>query len=171
MMTEPARSVTRIESPGGRPNEAGAAARLSGLRANSFAAIVILLVEYGLGVWVNLYGHLPAADRGAGIATGFARAVSDGPAGLSVHAVLGAVLVLSAVTAFVRAVLVRRWVMIGATVIGLLAIVMAALSGASFVGDRSDGASLGMAAGAGLAIGAYALVLLLSAGAAGPARR
>ncbi len=46
------------------------AARMTGLRANSFAAIVILLTEYGLGVWVSLYGHLPASDHGASIAMG-----------------------------------------------------------------------------------------------------
>jgi hypothetical protein len=144
---------------------------MTGLRANSFAAIVILLIEYGLGVWVSLYGHLPASDHGANIATGFARAVSKGPAGLSIHAVLGAILVISAVTAIVRAALVRRPVMVGATAVGLAAIVVAALSGASFVGDDSNGASMSMAVAAGVAIGAYALVLLLSAGAAEPARR
>jgi hypothetical protein len=151
--------------------ERQAAARMTGLRANSFAAIVILLIEYGLGVWVNLYGHLPASDHGANIATGFARAVSKGPAGLSIHAVLGAILVISAVTAVVRAALVRRPVMVGATAAGLAAIAVAALSGASFVGDDSNGASMSMAVAAGVAIGAYALVLLLSAGAAEPARR
>jgi hypothetical protein len=143
-----------------------AAARMMGLRANSFAAIVILLIEYGLGVWVNLYGHLPVSDHGANIATGFAQAVSKGPAGVSIHAVLGAILVISAVTAIVRAALVRRLVMVGAAAVGLVAIVVAAFSGASFVGDGSNGASLSMAVAAGVAIGSYALVLLLSAGAA-----
>jgi hypothetical protein len=142
------------------------ATRMRGLRANSFAAIVILLIEYGLGVWVSLYGHLPASDHGADLATGFAQAVSKGPAGLSIHAVLGAILVISAITAVVRAALARRPAMVGATAVGLLAIVLAVLSGASFVGDDSNGASMSMAVGAGLAIGAYALVLLLSAGAA-----
>jgi hypothetical protein len=148
-----------------------AAARMTGLRANSFAAIVILLTEYGLGTWVNLYGHLPASDHGASIATGFARAVSKGPAGLSIHAVLGAILVISAVTAIVRAALIRRPVMVGATAVGLAAIVVAALSGASFVGDGSNGASMSMAVAAGIAFGAYALVLQLSAGAAQSPRR
>jgi hypothetical protein len=151
------------------PVERQAAARMTGLRANSFAAIVILLIEYGLGVWVSLYGHLPASDQGVSIATGFAQAVSEGPAGLSIHAVLGAILVISAVTAVVRAALVRRPVMVGATAVGLAAIVAAALSGAGFVGDGSDGASMSMAVAAGVAIGAYALVLLLSAGVGEPA--
>ena len=66
---------------------------------------MILLIEYGLGVWVNLYGHLPASDHGANVATGFARAVSNGPAGLSIHALLGLILIVPASTAMVRAVL------------------------------------------------------------------
>jgi hypothetical protein len=147
------------------------AAQMTGLRVNSFAAIVILLIEYGLGVWVNLYGHVPASDQGANIATGFAEAVSKGPAGLSVHAVLGAILVISAVTAIVRAALIRRPSVVGATTVGLVAIVVAALSGASFVGDASNGASLSMAIAAGVAIGAYALVLLFTAGVPESARR
>ena len=137
---------------------------MTALRANSFAAIVILLIEFALGVWVNLYGHLPASDHGANVASGYAKAVSDGPAGLSIHAVLGAILVISAVTALVRAVRIRRAAMVGATAVGLLAIVSAAFSGASFVGNGDNGASMGMAVAAALAVGAYALVLLLSAG-------
>ncbi|HEY6314557.1 MAG TPA: hypothetical protein VIY52_27690 [Streptosporangiaceae bacterium] len=42
--------------------------RVRGLRANCLAAVVILLVEYGLGIWVNLYGHLSASDHGANMA-------------------------------------------------------------------------------------------------------
>ena len=146
------------------PAGARAATRVRGLRANSFAAVVILLVEYGLGIWVNLYGQLPASDHGASVATGFARAIYKGPVGLSVHALLGVILIVSALTAVVRAVLVRRPALIGATGVGLVAIVMAAFSGASFVGDESNSSSMGMAVAAGVAVAAYALVLLLSAG-------
>lgn len=143
---------------------------MTGLRANSFAAIVILLIEYGLGIWVNLFGHLPASDHGASPATGFGRAVSNGPVGLSIHAVLGVLLVITAVTAVVRAALVGRRALIGAAVVGLLAIVDAAFSGASFVGNGANGASMSMAVAAGVAIGAYAFVLLLSAGGAARSR-
>lgn len=152
------------------PAGARAATRVRGLRANSFAAVVILVVEYGLGIWVNLYGQLPASDRGAGIATGFARAIYQGPVGLSVHALLGVILIVSALTAVVRAVLVRRPALIGATAVGLVAIVAAALSGASFVGDGGNSSSMTMAVAAGVAIAAYALVLLLSADVAAPPR-
>ena len=135
-----------------------------GLRANSLAAIVILLFEYGLGVWVNLYGHLPASDHGATLATGIGRAISDGPVGLSIHAVLGLVLVVSALTALVRSILIGRPVLIALTAVGLAAVVTAALSGARFVGHGDNGSSMGMAIASGVAIGAYALVLFVAGG-------
>ena len=152
------------------PTDAEMATRVRGLRANSFAAVVILLLEYGVGIWVNLYGHLPASDHGANIVTGFARSIYKGPVGLSVHALLGVILIVSALTAVVRAALVRRPALIGATAVGLVAIVAAALSGASFVGDGGNSSSMTMAVAAGVAIAAYALVLLLSAGVAAPPR-
>jgi hypothetical protein len=146
------------------------AKRVRGLRANSFAAIVILLIEYGLGIWVNLYGQLPAADHGAKLAAGFGRAVADGPAGLSIHTVLGLVLIVSAITALVRSILVRRPALITVAAVGLVAIVAAAVSGARFVGHGDNGSSMGMAVAAGVAIGAYALALFLLAVAPASAR-
>ena len=149
---------------------ASSATRMRGLRANSFAAAVILLIEYGLGIWVNLYGHLPASDHGANVPAGFARAISNGPVGLSIHAVLGVVLIVSAVTAVVRSVLVRRPALIAVTAVGLVAIVVAAAGGASFVGNGDNSSSMAMAVAAGVALGAYALVLLISGGVLTPAR-
>ena len=137
---------------------------MRGLRANSFAAVVILLVEYGLGVWMSLYGQLPASDHGTSLAAGFGRAVAGGPVGLSIHAVLGAVLVVSAATALVRSILVRRVALIALTSAGLLSVVAAALSGARFVGSGGNTSSMSMAVAAGTAIGAYALVLFATAG-------
>jgi hypothetical protein len=143
--------------------------RLPGLRGNSFGALVILLLQYGLGIWVNLYAHLPAADNGAGLASGFARAISNGPVGLSIHAVLGVILIASAVAALVRACLVRRRALIVAAAVGLTCILAAGFSGAAFVGNGSDAASMSMAVAAGVAIFAYALILFLSAAGVYPA--
>lgn len=143
---------------------------LRGLRANSFAALVILLAEYGLGIWVNLYDRLPASDHGASLAAGFARAVADGPVSLSIHAVLGAALVISAATALARSILIRRVTLIALTSVALLSVVAAALSGARFVGNGDNASSMSMAVAAGTAIGAYALVLLLTASAQAASR-
>ncbi len=34
------------------------------LRTNSFAAAVTLVIEFGLGIWTNLYANLPTSDHG-----------------------------------------------------------------------------------------------------------
>lgn len=140
--------------------------RVTGLRINSFAALVILLLEYGLGIWVNLYGQLPGADHGANIADGFARAIYNGPVGLSIHAVLGVVLLASATAALVRAILVRRAALIAGAVVGFAGILTAGLSGARFVGSGNNAASISMAIAAGVAIGGYALILFIAPGTA-----
>ena len=143
------------------PADAESVRRTWALRGNCFGAIVMLLVQYGLGMWVNLYGHLPASDHGANIATGFARAVSKGPIALSIHAIVGVLLILSAAAALVRAIQIRRPTFVGAALVGLVSIVAAAFTGARFVGSMSDSASITMTIAAGIAIGAYALILLL----------
>jgi hypothetical protein len=150
------------------PRDDSSARRVRGLRANSFATIVISLVEYGLGIWVNLFGNLPASDHGSTIVTGFTRAVADGPVGLSIHALLGVILIISATAALVRSVLVHQPGLIGVTSLGLAAIIVAALSGARFVGDASNTLSMAMAIGAGIAIGAYSLVLFIAGARATP---
>ena len=131
------------------------------LRGNSFGAIVMLLVQYGLGMWVNLYGQLPASDHGASLVTGFTRAVSRGPVGLSIHAILGVLLLASAAAALVRAIRIRRSNLIGPAIVGLVAIAVAGLSGARFVGSMTNSASITMALAAAVAIGAYAVILLI----------
>jgi hypothetical protein len=136
--------------------------RLRALRGNSFGALVIVLVEYGLGSWVNLYGHIPASDHGSNVASGFARAISDGPVGLSIHAVIGVILLGAATGALVRAYLVRRANLIVAAVAGLICIVVAGLSGSAFVGNGSNAASMRMAIAAGVALFAYAFILFIS---------
>jgi hypothetical protein len=122
-----------------------------------------VLLEFGLGIWVNLYGHLPAADHGANVGEGFARAIYNGPVGLSIHAVLGVVLLASASAALVRAILVRRTALIAAAVLSFIAVVVAGLNGASFVGSGNNAASMSMAIAAGVAIGGYAFILLIGA--------
>ena len=135
---------------------------MRGLRANSIAAIVTLLVEYGLGMWVNLFVRLPASDHGANVVSGFGRALADGPVGLSVHAALAVILVVSAIAALIRSILVRRAVLITLASASLVAVLAAGQGGARFVGHGSSTASFSMAAATGVAFGAYALVLFLS---------
>lgn len=142
--------------------------RVTGLRRASLAAFVILLAQYGIGVYVNLYVTVPAADHGKEIGT----VISNGPAALSVHAVLGLLLVLAAIGVLVQALLARLWAVLVSAVIALVAIIGAAAEGARFTSQGAASASMTMAALTGVALLCYgaALYLLSSPREAGPAR-
>lgn len=132
-----------------------------GLRANSFAAVVMLLVQYGLGIWVNLYAEIPASDHGKGTFAAFGAAVADGPVALALHAVLGTLLLVTAAALIVRAFLARKT---AATVLGAIAfvvIIAAWVSGARFVGGAAAGASFGMAVATGVALLCYVIILFV----------
>src|SRR5215472_8149549 len=83
-------------------------ASMSRLRRGCLAAIVLVVAEYAIGTYVNLYVTVPAADRGRGLST----AISNGPALLSVHAVVGLLLGLAALGVLVQSILVRRWIVV-----------------------------------------------------------
>jgi hypothetical protein len=134
----------------------------AGLRANAYAATVMLLITYGLGMWVNLYGELPPGDHGNGLVAGFTHAVARGPIALSIHAVLGTLLLASAISALVRAARTRRPMLITFAALGLLTVCGAWMSGSRFVGTADEPSSLAMAVSAGLALFAYTTIVLLA---------
>ena len=131
--------------------------RVIGLRRASLAAFVILLIQYGFGVYVNLYVTVPGADHGQGLG----KAISNGPAALSVHAVLGLLLALTAIGVLVQALIARHWAVLTAAAIALVAIVGAAAEGARFVSQGDDAASMTMAALAGVAMLCYGTAVYL----------
>jgi len=53
-------SMTRHDA---REAPSPAVRRATGLRARAFGAVIMLLAEYCLGAWVNLYIQLPASDH------------------------------------------------------------------------------------------------------------
>jgi hypothetical protein len=114
---------------------AAADRRLAGLRGNCMGAAVLLIVQFGLGIGLNLYVALPTHK--AFLATVFGSAV------LAIHAIVALALLGAAVSALVRAIRIRGAVAF--TSVGLAAIVAAAAAGVSFAGNQSNGASLGMA--------------------------
>jgi hypothetical protein len=131
------------------------------LRTNSFAAAVTLVIELGLGIWTNLYANLPASDHGKSMFAALGHAVADGPVGLSLHAIVGTLLVITGISALVRAVFTRSPLSISLTGIALLAILAAWSSGARFVGDMGKGRSLTMAIATGVALLCYSVILFV----------
>jgi hypothetical protein len=140
---------------------AGSSSKAIGLRANCFAGVVMLIVEFGLGIGVNLYSSLPRADHGRSAFPAFGRAVTGGPVVLTLHALLGTLLLVAGVSVVVRAALIRRAPLTAVAGVALLAILAAWVSGTRFVGHTGNGASLGMALATGVALLCYATILFV----------
>ena len=134
------------------------------IRRASLGTSVALLIQYGLGMWVNLYATIPARDQGGGEFTAIGRALSHGPAGLAVHTGLGLLLLIGSIVPVVRAVADRRPAFIVTSGLSLLAILGAAASGAAFVNAGGNGASLSMALLTALALLGQVVNLFLLAG-------
>ena len=134
------------------------------IRRASLGTAIALLVQYGLGMWVNLYITIPARDQGGGAFTAIGRALANGPAGLGVHTVLGLLLLAGSIVPVARAVAIRRPAIIITSGLSLLAVLGAAASGAAFVNAGTNGASLSMALLTAVALLGQVLTLFLLAG-------
>jgi hypothetical protein len=143
------------------PSSPNATPRITGLRANAIAAVVMLLIEYCLGTSVNLYSTLPASDPGRSLFAGFTSAVGGGPLLLSLHALLGTLLLITASVALVRSLRLGAPPPIALTAVAVLAIIVAWLAGSEFVGHMKNATSLTMALATAVAILCYALVIFL----------
>jgi hypothetical protein len=133
------------------------ARRVSRLRRASFAAFVLLVIQFALGSYVNLFVTVPSVDHGRGIG----QAIANGPAGLTLHIVLGLLLILAALGFLIQAILARQPALIAAAVLGLLAMIGAAASGSAFTRSGQDGASMTMAVLAAVGLLCYGTSLFL----------
>ena len=124
---------------------------LEGLRRVALAALVMLVVQYGLGIILNLYIAVPASDAHAGIM----QEIASGPAMLTLHALLGLGLIGAALVLLVRAVRLEDRVIAVLAAAGLTAIGGAFASGEIFVHNGQSGASLAMALLTGVALLCY----------------
>lgn len=137
------------------------ARELARLRGQSFGLLVMLIAQFAIGVVVNLYATVPAADKG-GFFGAFGKALSNGPAALASHAGLGLLIVLAALALIVRAIIIRHAPTIVLSVLGLLSILAAAANGVRFVADGGpDNASLAMALAAAGAMLWYSISLFV----------
>ena len=127
--------------------------RQAGLRRASLAILIVLIVQFGLGIGVNLYVTLPAAGR-----PGHASWFGNGPL-LALHATLGMFLVLAAVFVLVRSIMARNRGLILTSAAGLVAIFLAFFFGSNFTDKLTNGYSLGMAIAFAAALACYVIGL------------
>jgi hypothetical protein len=129
------------------------ASRQAGLRQASLAILIVLIVQFAVGIGVNLYVTLPAAGH-----RGHASWFGNG-ALLAVHAALGMFLILAAIFVLVRAIMARYAPLIVTSAAGLVAILLAAFFGSGFTDKLTDGYSLGMAIAFAAALACYTVGL------------
>jgi hypothetical protein len=124
---------------------------LASLRRACLAALIALVAQFGLGMWLNLYVQVPAADQHAGIT----QEIKNGPLLLTVHALVGTYLIGAAILLLVKAIRVRiRKVILPASA-GLGAITGAFIAGEFFVKNGESKASLWMALLTGISLLCY----------------
>ena len=128
------------------------------LRRVSAIALVMLVLQYGMGMILNFYVGVPAADAHAGIFTEIATA----PLALTVHALLGVTLVGTAILLVARAMRTRDRLLAALAAAGLAAIVGAFVAGEMFVKNGEDSLSFAMAMLTGTALLCYVATLVLS---------
>ena len=126
-------------------------AGLEGLRPVCLAALIMLVLQYGLGIVLNLYVAVPSSDAHAG----FTQEIASGPLTLTLHALLGLALIGAALLLLVRAVRLEDRVIAVLAAAGLTAIGGAFASGEIFVHNGQSGASLAMALLTGVALLCY----------------
>jgi len=117
-------------------NQAAASSRrLGALRGNCMGAAVLLIIQFGLGIVVNLYVTLP--DHKPFFSTVFGSPL------LAAHVIVAVALLGASMSALVRAIHARR--VIVPTAVGFAAVLAAAIAGAAFTSSQNTGASLAMA--------------------------
>jgi len=140
-----------------RPARAAAPASLARVRRGSLAALVLVVAEYLIGMYVNLFVTIPPADHGHGVGT----AVANGPAILATHAVIGLLLGLAALGVLVQAIMARNPGAIAASAVGLFALAFASVAGASFTSSGHPADSMAMSVFTGVGLLCYATNLYL----------
>ncbi|HYM97120.1 MAG TPA: hypothetical protein VET26_07460 [Candidatus Sulfotelmatobacter sp.] len=142
-------------------------------RFGLLAGLIVLVIQFVLGMAVNLFVTVPTHHPGAnppeyfsGVAQSVTWAILHGPLLLILHASLGLLLVLSAFGLLFRAIRTRHSRMIWITALGGLAILFAGFNGGSFLNYHQDFSSMLMAGFFAVAVLAYSAGLYLVDGSA-----
>src|SRR5262249_12041290 len=124
----------------------------------SLAVLVLVVGEFLLGMYVNLFGTIPPADHGHSVGN----AITNGPAILTTPAAIGLLLALAAVGVLPHAAMAHHPGRHAAPAAGPFALAFASAAGASFTnsGHPADSMAMSVLTGAGLLCYAANLYLL-----------
>ncbi|HEY1420211.1 MAG TPA: hypothetical protein VGG90_05825 [Candidatus Dormibacteraeota bacterium] len=138
-------------------------------RSGFLVGIVLLVIQFLLGMAVNLFVTVPKEHPGSnpqeyfsGVAQSVTWAILHGPPLLVLHAIVGLALAITGFGVVYRAVKLRRRGIIWASSTGAVAILGAGLNGGSFLNYHEDFSSMLMASFFAIAVIAYAAGLYVS---------
>jgi len=143
-------SETHTATRGRRAAGQDKAARLARLRRSSLVVVVMLIVQFILGMIYNLYGTAPTSAKSIGLFSS---------PDLALHVVLGILLFLAAVGQLVQAIGARHALSVWLSAIGLLSILGAGFAGLGFTGSGANSASLGMSLAFATALACYVVLV------------
>lgn len=138
-------------------------------RALAFWLLLLLSLQFVLGMLTNLYVTIPAHHPGsgsveyfAGVVAGVVWSITQGVWALRIHALLGLLLILTGFALVVVAFTRRLRVWIVSSIIAVLFTIAAGFNGASFLNYGEAFSSLFMSLGFALALVALLVGLYLS---------
>jgi len=143
-------SETHTATSGRRAAGHDQAVRLARLRTSSLGAVVMLIIQFILGMIYNLYGTAPTSTKSIGLFSS---------PDLALHVILGILLFVAAAGQLVRAIGVRHRLSIWLSALGLLSILGAGFAGLGFTGSGAAGASLGMSLAFAVALACYVILV------------
>jgi len=139
------------------------------LRINFLAALVMLIIQFLLGMAVNLFVKIPTDHPGSnppeyfsGVAQSVTWAILHGHILLVLHALFGLLLVVAALLTLVTGIQTRRRGIVLSSVFGFIGILGAGFNGGSFLNYHQDFSSMIMAIGFAIAVVAYSAGLYLA---------
>jgi len=135
------------------------------LRLSVLVALFLLLAQFVLGMFVNLYIGIPSGHPGSsasfltGAVPGLAWAIRASAPALAVHTGLGILLGISSLALLAIAIASRERPVVAAAAVGLLGTLGAGIGGVGFLNYGVDKTTFLMAVGFSVAMGAYVAAL------------
>jgi hypothetical protein len=154
-------------------------AAYAAIRPGFLSALIMLAIQFLLGMYVNLFVTIPTNHPGAkppeyfsGVAQSVFWAITEsGLPFLIVHAAFGLVIVAGAGFILVQAIRSRVASLIVTSSLGAFGVLGAGFNGGSFLNYNEDFSSMIMAAGLAVAMVAYVLGLYVTVQNSAPARQ
>jgi hypothetical protein len=139
------------------------------MRNQFLGTLIFLIVQFLLGMAVNLFVTIPTNHPGAnppeyfgGVVQSVAWSILHGHVLLQIHAVLGLLLVLNAFGLLLAAIRSRARDLIWVTSLGFLGVLAAGFNGGSFLNYNEDFSSMLMAAFFAWAVVSYAVGIFVT---------